>query len=400
MPSRESQHGVQPQVSLIYLETSILRESEWPHVSVRLEQLLSLAKNLGVQVFLPEPVDCEREEQWLRDFSKSATEQKKVWLSIEQQLSNIGVQINSGDFPTGIQLRESYRLSVGALKKNWSIFDAPYTSRKLTDLFLLAARHQIPFGDEGRGFQDAVIYLSVVDHLAGFKEGISAILVSSDKGYDSISMALVAPDIKDLDLTIARLDGATEILKSHLEESVRRHWDVLQNKAKKKLQEMRQNLETFFLANISPDQLPVFGNVAHVYQIEVANIINVRTPDPRELNSGEEFEISADLSLRVSAAVTDISAVSYAWTKGDLLVGTPSNLNQSNNHTISMRRFEISVELQSLAVLHDEEFDSITPIAATVNPMGSSSLWASNELIANSAVYLTPPIVFGPKPKR
>jgi hypothetical protein len=54
----------------IYFDTSALREAGWPHVSARLEQLLSLARHLTVRAFLPEPVARELEEHWLREFDE------------------------------------------------------------------------------------------------------------------------------------------------------------------------------------------------------------------------------------------------------------------------------------------------------------------------------------------
>jgi hypothetical protein len=79
--------NVQSLIKSLYLETSTLRESEWPHVSPRLEQLFSVAKELRIQVVLPAPVASEREEQWLRDVEKEANDQDKAWRTFGKQHS-------------------------------------------------------------------------------------------------------------------------------------------------------------------------------------------------------------------------------------------------------------------------------------------------------------------------
>ena len=56
-----------PEFDRLYLDTTTLRKSNWPHVSAELGFLFGLAKNFRIQVVIPEPAEAEREEQWIRD---------------------------------------------------------------------------------------------------------------------------------------------------------------------------------------------------------------------------------------------------------------------------------------------------------------------------------------------
>jgi hypothetical protein len=56
-----------PEFDRLYLDTTVLRKSNWPHVSAELGFLLELAKNFKIQVVIPEAAEIEREEQWVRE---------------------------------------------------------------------------------------------------------------------------------------------------------------------------------------------------------------------------------------------------------------------------------------------------------------------------------------------
>jgi hypothetical protein len=50
----------------IYLDTEVLRHADWPFVSKQLRFCLDIARGMGLEVYIPEPVRHERAEQWLR----------------------------------------------------------------------------------------------------------------------------------------------------------------------------------------------------------------------------------------------------------------------------------------------------------------------------------------------
>jgi hypothetical protein len=288
---------------------------------------------------------------------------------LESNIAHVGVNLDSPSLPSGSKLRRLYQDRVESVKKRWSIVDVPYTSRSLREIFRLAARHQRPFKDEGRGFQDAVIYLSVIDDLATNPSRNPAILVASDGDYDSIDIRTFVTDLNDIDLKIARLDATTETLKSHLKESELRDWEDMQNRAKDKLYEIRHELESFLGSTIVPERLDSIRRVLEVYQITLVEIGNVRTPNPRDLKAGQEFDISADLKINVSAAIAPWPGISYELTEQAFYIGSPRHLNTPAINAASLERFDVHLELQARAVLRGREFDKIIPISAKILPM-------------------------------
>ena len=70
----EAENRRQPAADLnvLYLDTNILTASNWPNPSVALANLFSMALWLKVAVFIPESVDHEAEEHWLRGVTRKS----------------------------------------------------------------------------------------------------------------------------------------------------------------------------------------------------------------------------------------------------------------------------------------------------------------------------------------
>jgi hypothetical protein len=61
----------------LYLDTTVLRESNWPHISAELSFLLESAHNFGIEVFIPEAVEVERDAQRLRDLAAASQKTRR-----------------------------------------------------------------------------------------------------------------------------------------------------------------------------------------------------------------------------------------------------------------------------------------------------------------------------------
>src|SRR5712691_5495300 len=93
----------------VYLETSAARAAGWPRVSASLERLALIARGLRAEVFLPELVEIELEERWLRDALDKAQALTSRVKEVERLLSGIidrGVAIEVADRD---RLRDGYR---------------------------------------------------------------------------------------------------------------------------------------------------------------------------------------------------------------------------------------------------------------------------------------------------
>lgn len=57
-------------INRIYLESNILIRANWPRVSAGVENLFHLAQILDVDIHLPQAVEVELENHWIRDFDQ------------------------------------------------------------------------------------------------------------------------------------------------------------------------------------------------------------------------------------------------------------------------------------------------------------------------------------------
>jgi hypothetical protein len=116
-----------PVFDRLYLDTTILRKSNWPHVSADLGFVLELATNFNIQVVIPEAAQIEREEQWVRDMA--AASQKYVAAAAKRSdlLKAVGVQSaeRDRDDPPEV-LRERYRAAAQSAKDAHGIVTAPF----------------------------------------------------------------------------------------------------------------------------------------------------------------------------------------------------------------------------------------------------------------------------------
>lgn len=55
----------------LYFDSNVLIRARWPTGSAELETLATLARDVGVELFLPEPVAQELEGHWLREVRKA-----------------------------------------------------------------------------------------------------------------------------------------------------------------------------------------------------------------------------------------------------------------------------------------------------------------------------------------
>lgn len=152
----------------IYLDTNILLAEGWPRISVKLREMLTLARGSQISVVLPEAVEREVKAHWLRDLEEQLTELTAAERHFGALTSNIGWDAE----PTTKELfdldsaGDKYIEVVDKLKSEWCIISAPLNPVPLDGLFQMAITKQPPFEDRGTGFQDAVILLSAIEDLA------------------------------------------------------------------------------------------------------------------------------------------------------------------------------------------------------------------------------------------
>jgi hypothetical protein len=192
--------GYNPQVpdfTRLYLDTTILRRSNWPHVSAELTFLLELARNFAIEVFIPEAVEIEREAQWFRDLGSASQKlgaaADKLALSLEA-VASPRIDIAPRDLDV---LRAAFKAQSDAAKAANEIGIIPITGRSVPEFLRLAIERTPPFqisGDKVTGFQDTVIFFSVLDD-AKASGARNCAIISEDDVFSKVHQIAKAEQI-------------------------------------------------------------------------------------------------------------------------------------------------------------------------------------------------------------
>jgi hypothetical protein len=293
----------------IYFDSNVLLGAGWPSVSAQLHELLSLAHALNVGLSLPRAVELELEQHWTRgleDAHARLCEAEANFLAWNDKVCpDDAVQ---GTY-TGYDMSDTfsgYDAVVRRFKSEWGMSSPCYDNLSVEKLFEMAIGRTPPFKEQGAGFQDAVILLSIIQDLVNSPD-ISGILISDDKIFSSV------PTKQFIDQCGAELrafrttDEVVRDLKTRLDELVKHEWDQDQSEAiaglvkdlaptqdflTKQLHAQRETLGRFF-----------GGSVTSVSAVDVSPPSAVHTPLPSDEASPQVIGIGFVIDAMVHARV-------------------------------------------------------------------------------------------------
>jgi hypothetical protein len=265
----------------IYFDTNQL--VGWPRVTAALRRLLDLTEYFQIPMFLPEPVEIELEEAWVRDL----TEKNKSLSAKHKDLTKHAASIvEVGPEPTEAATaaaRIAYRAVVAAAKSATAIRSIPTTTKPIRDFVELASRRHPPFNEKGHGFRDAVILWTILDHVKanGFKV---CALVTQDGDFSGPE---VEAEFIAIEASLARktINELVDILKAFLEAAKREAAAADQAAAKSGIERERTNVEKAISVRLDLtewDLAPQIGfvTILRLERIEFGEIKSVRTPFP------------------------------------------------------------------------------------------------------------------------
>lgn len=269
------------QFNRIYFDANPLIAAEWPRLSAKLEEVLQLAQIFRVALLLPQAVELELEEHWLREFDKKHDEVVSRMEKLEKHTANVVTDRATLPLLDRNRVRSEYRAKVQALKEKWAIETVPLTSRSLDEVFRMSVRRDPPFREEGKGFQDAVILLSVIDHLRDASGQVGAFISQNTdfKGPEAIKLAIsVGVQIR----LYKTVDEILHVLVGQLQEVVRSNWEQEKQHVAEILNTMLPQIKRFIAENLEIPEwgLGLIGKLVAVPQIDVACIKSVQVPLP------------------------------------------------------------------------------------------------------------------------
>jgi len=194
----------------LYLDSEPLRGSRWPNISVELSNLLRLARRLEVNLNLPVAVEMELEAQYMRDFRElHQTVEGKLKSHLRRAGLDDALALRSDE-----ELLAAYRAAAASSRGNEGLQSVPLSAWPASDYFDLLLKRDPPFSQDGRGFGDAVILLSVVDHIRTIRDA-SGVIISADRRFGEAGRLTARLGVE---LEILSLDAAYKKMIDELSE--------------------------------------------------------------------------------------------------------------------------------------------------------------------------------------
>lgn len=303
----------------LYFDTNILRTLQWPRLSSKLQSIFELARLFKIEVFLPDCVEAELEAHWLREWGKLHRNSTSSVSDLNKHLLGILPDRITLQLPETPQLLQNYREKVLEIKQQWGIKSVPITSNSVSKFFEMAISQHPPFKEKGSGFQDAVIYLSVIDHLR-HSSGTVAAFASQDRAFEKQEVLELATSA-GVEIEIYKtIDEVARVLEERLEKFVDLMWQKDRQLATTALTNMIPQIEQFLFNNLlfSIPQLQSIGwttgklnpidRPVMVESIKVTSIKDVWTTPPWKRKSDEDVKVSFKTEVDISILVNRFSS--------------------------------------------------------------------------------------------
>jgi hypothetical protein len=347
----------------VYFDTEPLVSSRWPHISVPLKRILFFAGRYGIDLFLPAATEMELEEHWYREFVGLRDVSTASALKLSRFLKNVSVGPLTLNVPDEVSARDRYRAAVQGVKTNWGIQTIPLAGRSVEELFGMAIRQTPPFKEEGAGFQDTVIYTSVVDYLR--ETGRSGAYVSNDGIFHKqrgriLEIAGAAGVRLRLYRTLGELE---EEFKKELSDEIGRAMERDRQRAADALHTRTPEIEEFIANNVEipKSHFPV-GDVVELQSIEVIRIEYVMTSYPRE---SEPTDISFQAVIKAHVLM-DTSPYSFFMRAFTHKADTESIDDTEDPPKIITHALEYRVEVEATGLVDEDQFTYVRLLSAKI----------------------------------
>lgn len=286
----------------IYFDTNPLIAAGWPTASAQLSQTIQLAEGLGIKMCLPETVQQELEGHRTREVYEK-------WNGINSEIEKLNKKTQPflgfeklPLLPPADELRTEFKKLAADLTQRFT--PVSVTQRGLGEFVDLAINRGATFEQGGRGFQDAVILCSILDHLKA--TGVTnAILVTEDAAFRNNGCKKMN-SAAGVNLKVNTLDEVEELLQKSL---TSRNLEYLEHEKamwRAALETQLARLQTFLSDNLEIDvsKLEVHGLIERLLSLTIVSIEKVHAPlDALDAGTLERFKVSADVKCVLSLDV-------------------------------------------------------------------------------------------------
>jgi hypothetical protein len=296
----------------MYFDSNILLANHWPDPLPELRNTFDLARWWKIATCIPAPVLEEVECHWHRELQESLATVRGSRGKLLKAARPIDLKVAETDVDFA-QLQHSYDEMVTNAIKHFDIHVIDFTRRSAQEVFGYATRYKRPFAPkgEGKGFQDAVILLSVLDHLETHAE-VSGVLITKDLDLANLNYRSFAPKFEPARLRVLDLKAAfEELFHPYFDETRVKPYRKLQAEAEQLARAEIGKLREFAASRLTPDMLhtSVGDRILQIVSVDSLDLRTVQVPFP-DNDAVSEIDISIKVmgtcNVRV---VTDLSAL-------------------------------------------------------------------------------------------
>jgi hypothetical protein len=251
------------------------------------------------------------EGHWIKGVREAWSTAKAGVEKLNKKAASIEVFNNLQMLGSTDDLQKKIQTHTTAFSIRFRIVSA--TTRPLSEFIKWAIYREVTFEDAGKGFQDAVIYCTVLDDMK-FKKLNEAVLVTGDKAFQFESATQLAKGLGVKLNIVNSIDDLETMLKTYLNSIIRAYLDKESQQLREALDACKQNIQEFLVENLtfSSYELGLFRTVKKVESLEVTSIENVHSTfgltDAVKENGKQKIKVSADVKIRLVLDVEPLSA--------------------------------------------------------------------------------------------
>jgi PIN domain-containing protein len=317
-------------VSRVYFDTNVLQAAGWPRLSPALKNLFELARTLKVRLFFPQVVKMELEKHWLKKLNEHRSSANSGLRQLRSHLLEV-IQVSVPELEPldEEKVKNDYREFTKALENKWNIETVPLTER-LDVLVEMAVNERPPFAKEGKGkgFQNAVIYLSMLDHLGGTRE---AVFLSNDGGFERIDRVCFL----EAGLMLYKEVGeVVDVLAKATKEGKIIIWEHRREATKESMKLQLKDIDKFVNEKLTiPDNIIDFidSGIANLVvkalkRVDVIDVKDVQIPLDAGVNQTITVSVVLRAKLHVVVGKRELGSAGQAGVFA-LLMGSPQMLS-------------------------------------------------------------------------
>jgi hypothetical protein len=360
-----------PDYSIIYPDSNALIKEGWPNISTALANLLNLTRDMKLRFVLLDPVEQELEAHFLREFTAKTKEADKKVEKISSLVGPLSFEVGVA-WPEITDVQQNYRSFVDAITKQAGIERVKVPPRDINELFGMAIHHRRPFKEKGSGFQDAVICLAAIDHLAASGQKVGALL-TRDGVFDAGTISALA---KPKGVSLLVFENVEAIFTPTFDEYIKQvtaqriaevnaDWE----RAREAVERDIPTIEKFVAQQYEIPEYSFGGTVLEVVSIKIQHVRAARTPYD-QVGDGP-ISISAELEVEVKLILKPSLLWDWGFQGKTLKLGQAaepdqesSSLKWSDEPREETQVRTVSVELKAKRV--GNEYAEIEPVSLSV----------------------------------